>query len=110
MTLALYPFRIPDVGRRRKAVAIRLTHLRTPGHRVSHWHRRPGAWAALGEASRMGRVGLPQVNLPMTRLVTSFASVLVVARLAAAADTPSVPRYKFEPGQQMTYFRFACPV
>src|SRR5438270_11325824 len=39
----------------------------------------------------------------MSRLVVSFTSVLAVAGLAAAADAPAVPRYKFEPGQEITY-------
>jgi thiol-disulfide isomerase/thioredoxin len=38
----------------------------------------------------------------MTRIVTSFALVLAVAGLGVA-DTPTLPRYKFEPGQEMTY-------
>jgi hypothetical protein len=38
----------------------------------------------------------------MIRLVASFASVLVVAGLCAAADTPTLPRYRFKPGQEIT--------
>src|SRR5262245_44759266 len=38
----------------------------------------------------------------MTRLAASLASLLVVASLATA-DAPAVPRYTFEPGQEMTY-------
>jgi thiol-disulfide isomerase/thioredoxin len=39
----------------------------------------------------------------MIRLVASFPSLLVVAGLAAAAEPPTVPRYKFKPGQEITY-------
>ncbi len=38
----------------------------------------------------------------MTRQVASFAFILVVVGLAAA-DTPRVPRYRFEPGQEIIY-------
>jgi peroxiredoxin len=37
----------------------------------------------------------------MTRLLVFFAAALTAA--GAAAEAPPVPRYKFEPGQEMTY-------
>jgi peroxiredoxin len=39
----------------------------------------------------------------MTRPSAGFASLVLVAGLAAAADTPTLPRYRLEPGQEITY-------
>lgn len=39
----------------------------------------------------------------MTRPLAGFACAAALASLAAAADPPGVPRYKFTPGEEITY-------
>ncbi len=39
----------------------------------------------------------------ITRLLVCLPFVMLAAELSQSAYSPSVPRYKFEPGQEYTY-------
>src|SRR5688500_14295448 len=58
-------------------------------------------WATRGRGSMMRRVGVSHEGQLMTRPLTSLALLLVIAGAGAAGTT--VPRYQFEPGQEITY-------